>query len=114
MIDAEISQNAYMVDVMQIVDIDVKHDQSELTGQHDATSRRKNRFEGNPNDPRDFHFVTTARQRIADCKTLNEIKRGMNLDTSFLERALTGEQDPWEKLKKNDINGHMYQFLSKI
>jgi hypothetical protein len=114
MIDAEISQNAYMLDVMEIVDIDVRHEQSELTGQHDATSRRKNRFEGNPDDPRDFHFITTARQRITDCKTLNEIKRSRNLDSTFLERILDGTQDPWEKLKANDINGHMFTFLSKI
>lgn len=114
MIDAEISQNAYMLDIMQIVDIDVVHEQSELTGKNDATSQRKYRFEGDPNDPRDFHFITTARQRIADCKTLNQIKSSMNLDTSFLERILEGKQDPWEKLKANDINGHMYQFKTPI
>lgn len=114
MIDAELSQHAYMIDVMQIVDIHVTHAQSELTGQHDSTSQRKNRLEGNPSDPRDFHFITTTRQRIADCKALNEIKRAMNLDTTFLERILTGDQDPWEKLKKNDINGHMYQFETRI
>jgi hypothetical protein len=114
MIDAEISQNAYMIDVMEIVDIEVKHDQSELTGQQDDTSRRKNRFEGNPQDPKDFHYVLTARQRIADCKTLNEVKRSMNLDTSFLERILDGKQDPWEKLKANDVNHHMFHFATPI
>ena len=114
MIDAELSQNAYMLDVMQIVDIDVIHEQSELTGQHDETSQRKTRFEGNPDDPKDFHYLYNSRQRITDCKTLNEIKRTMNLDTTFLERILTGEQDPWEKLKANDINSHMYQFLAPI
>jgi hypothetical protein len=114
MIDAELSQHAYMIDVMQIVDIHVTHAQSELTGHHDSTSQRKNRLEGNPLDPRDFHFASTTRQRIADCKALNEIKRAMQLDTTFLERILTGDQDPWEKLKKNDINGHMYQFETRI
>jgi hypothetical protein len=114
MIDAELSQHAYMIDVMQIVDIHVTHAQSELTGQYDATSQRKHRLEGNPSDPKDFHFITTTRQRIADCKALNEIKRSMNLDTTFLERILTGDQDPWEKLKKNDVNGHMYQFQAPI
>jgi hypothetical protein len=114
MIDAEISQNAYMLDVIEIVDITVTHEQSELTGQHDDTSLRKNRFEGNPDDPRDFHFMQTARQRIEDCKILNEVKRSLSLDTSFLEQILEGKQDPWEKLKKNDVNGHMFQFLAKI
>lgn len=114
MIDAELSQHAYMLDVMQIVDIDVIHEQSELTGQHDETSQRKTRFEGNPDDPKDFHYLHNSRQRVTDCKILNEIKRTMNLDTTFFERILTGEQDPWEKLKANDVNGHMYQFLAPI
>jgi hypothetical protein len=114
MIDAELSQNAYMLDVMEIVDIDVTHEQSELTGQHDDTSKRKTRFEGNPNDPKDFHFIHTVNQRFADCRILNEIKRSLNLDTEFLERVLQGTQDPWEKLKKNDINGHMYQFPTPL
>ncbi len=114
MIDAEVSQNAYMLDVIEIVDIDVKHEQSELTGQHDATSRRKNRFEGNPEDPRDFHFIHTARQRIADCKILNEVKHSLGMDSSFFERILAGTQDPWEKLKANDINQHMFTFLAPI
>ena len=114
MIDAEISQNAYMLDVIKIVAIDVRHHQSELTGKQDETSQRKTRFEGNPQDPKDFHYVYTARQRIADCKTLNEVKRSMNLDTTFLERILAGTQDPWEKLKANDINHHMFQFATPI
>ncbi len=114
MIDAEISQNAYMLDVIEIIDLNVIHEQSELTGQHDATSRRKTRFEGNPEDPRDFHFSTTVRQRMADCKTLNEVKKTLNLDTSFLERILEGKQDPWEKLKANDINQHMFTFVQKL
>lgn len=114
MIDAELSQNAYMLDIMQIIDVSVLHEQSELTGQHDATSKCKNRFEGNLSDPRDFHFSATVRQRIADCKTLNQLKKDMNLDTTFLEAILAGTQDPWQKLKQNDINGHMFQFEHRI
>lgn len=110
MIDAEISQNAYMLDIMQIVDIDVVHEQSELTGQQDSTSQRKSRFEGNPQDPRDFHFRSTVNARLDDCKKLAEHLRSKNIDTTFFENICANKQDPWEKLKQNDVNHLMYQF----
>jgi hypothetical protein len=110
MIDAEISQNAYMLDLIEIVDIDVTHEQSELTGKQDSTSQRKNRFEGNPQDPRDFHFKSTVQARIDDCKKIAEYMRSKNLDTTFFENICNNAQDPWEKLKKNDINHLMFQF----
>jgi len=110
MIDAEISQMAYMLDVIQIVDIDVIHDQSELTGKQDATSQRKNRFEGNPQDPRDFHFRSTVQARIDDCKKIVEYMQSQNLDTTFFENICANKQDPWEKLKQNDVNKLMFQF----
>jgi hypothetical protein len=114
MIDAEISQNAYMLDVMEIVDITVTHEQSELTGQHDDTSKRKTRFEGDTSNPQDFHFAQTVRRRHEDCRVLRDLMQTMNLDTDFFDRIFEGTQDPWEKLKQNDINGHMFHFLVKV
>lgn len=114
MIDAEISQNAYMLDVMEIVDITVAHEQSELTGKHDSTSARKNRFEGNPNDPRDFHYRDIVLKRLNDCKVLSENMKNRNLDVTFYKNIVNNQQDPWEKLKKNDINHHMFTFTQKL
>jgi hypothetical protein len=113
LIDAEISQNAYMLDIMQIVDITVTHEQSELTGKHDETSQRKYRFENNQSDPRDFHFKTTVDTRFADCRALAAHMKSQNLDTTFFENIWTQKQDPWEKLKKNDINHFMHTFETK-
>lgn len=110
MIDAEISQNAYMLDIMQIVDINVTHEQSELTGKQDSTSKNKIRFEGNPADPRDFHHKSVVDTRFADCRALAAHMTSQNLDTTFFENIWTQKQDPWEKLKKNDVNGLMFQF----
>jgi hypothetical protein len=113
LIDAEISQNAYMLDIMQIVDITVTHEQSDLTGKHDETSQRKYRFENDQSDPRDFHFKTTVDTRFADCRALAEHMKCQNLDTTFFENIWTNNQDPWEKLKKNDINYFMHIFEIK-
>lgn len=110
MIDAEISQNAYMLDIMQIVDINVTHAQSELTGKQDSTSQKKIRFEHNPADPRDFHNKAVMDTRFADCRALSAHMAAQNLDTTFFENIWLQKQDPWEKLKKNDVNGLMFQF----
>lgn len=114
MIDAEISQNAYMLDVIEIVPINVTHEQSELTGKQDSTSEKKYRFEGNPNDPRDFHFKQTVRQRINDCKSLAAYMDTLGLDTTFFKNICDHKQDPWEKLKANDINHMMFQFQQEL
>lgn len=110
MIDAEISQNAYILDIMQIVDINVTHEQSELTGQADSTSQRKYRFEGNPLDVRDFHHQTFVQKRMEDCRALSDYMKSLDLDLSFFHNVCANTQDPWEKLKKNDINHLCFQF----
>jgi hypothetical protein len=110
MIDAEISQIAYMLDIIEIVKIDVIHEQSELTGQQDATSQQKYRFEGNQADPRDFHYKSIVEQRIADCHSLSAYMNEKNLDTTFFKNICDNQQDPWEKLKANDVNHMMFQF----
>ena len=114
MIDAEISQNAYMLDIIEIVDINVTHDQSELTGKQDTTSQQKNRFEGRPDDPRDFQFMQTVLTRINDCKILANYMSSLNLDVTFFKNIQDNKQDPWEKLKLNDINQQMYQWSRKV
>jgi hypothetical protein len=114
MIDAEISQNAYMLDIIEIVDIDVIHEQSELTGKQDSTSQRKNRFEGNVNDPKDFHFRNTVLQRIEDCHKLSAYMQNIGLDTTYFKNICNNQQDPWQKLKANDINHMMFQFQQTL
>jgi hypothetical protein len=91
----------------------VTHEQSELTGKHDETSQRKYRFENNQSDPRDFHFKPTSDTRYADCRALAAHMKSLNLDTTFFENIWTKNQDPWEKLKKNDINHFMHTFEIK-
>jgi hypothetical protein len=110
MIDAEISQMSYMLDVIEIVDIDVTHNQVELTQSATDTVQPKHRFEGNPTDPRDFHNPIIQRQRDQDCATLAAYLRGQGVSTDFYRAVLQGTQDPWQRLKANDINHQQYQF----
>jgi hypothetical protein len=115
MIDAELSQIAYMLDIMKIVEIYVTHDRHDLTGNNnDLTFQNKKVFEGNHNDPRDFHHINYGLARIADSNKIAEVLKSQNQDLTFWENVKTGKQDPWEKLKKNDINKQMVQYARPI
>ena len=111
MIDAELSQMAYMLDLMKIIEIYVTHDRHDLTGNNnDLTFKNKKCLEGNPNDPRDFHHVGYGTARMVDSDKIATYMKENGIDTSFWENVKTGKQDPWEKLKKNDINKQMVQY----
>lgn len=114
MIDAELSQIAFCLDLMEVIAVDVTHDQSELTGHDDATSKNKIRFEGNPRNPHDFHNPVVSNQRYQDCDTLSFYMKSRNLDTTWWENVKAGKQYPWEKLIALDINKQMSQFSLKV
>jgi hypothetical protein len=106
MIDAELSQNAYMLDIMQKIPVDVVHDRHDLTGNNlDDTQKKKKTLEGNPADPKDFHNPIQANLRISDCLTIAKYLESLGHDLSFWKNVMAGKQDPWQKLKENDVNG---------
>jgi hypothetical protein len=65
--------------------------------------------EGNPDDPRDFHHHGFNNARINDCARISAYLESKGHDMSFWHRVISGTQDPWEKLKQNDINQQMHQ-----
>ena len=108
--DAEISQIAYLLDIVEIIDVTVTHDRADLTGNNrDTTHQNRVNFEGNPSDPRDFHHIDNNARRMRDCETMAGYIRDQGGNTSFWEGVLAGTQDPWERLKTNDIYGQMVQ-----
>ncbi len=113
MIDAEISQTAFMLDVMQVIDVNVTHNQVELTKDQTDPLKPKLRFEGDPNNPRDFHYLGVVNRRMADCQRLADFMKSINLDTSFWENVKANRQDPWQRLKELDINHHMFGFKAE-
>jgi hypothetical protein len=112
MIDAELSQIAYMVDLIEIVDIYVTHDRADLTGNNkDETDAKRVRYEGNPNNPLDFHNPAFIRQRMTDSDLISDVMKSMDLDTSYWEGVKKGAIDPWQKMKDNDPNGQTKTIL---
>jgi hypothetical protein len=113
MIDAEMSQMAFMLDLMQIVDIDVVHNQVELTKDASDPLKPKMRFEGNPNNPYDFHNPSVTQRRIQDCDIIANYMKSNNLDTTWWDNVKAGTQYPWTRMEALDINNQMRQFELK-
>jgi hypothetical protein len=111
MIDAEVSQVAYLLDLIEIVDIYATHDRADLTGNNkDETDAKRVRYEGNPQHPLDFHNPTFGKQRLDDAERLGKYMKANNIDTAWWESVKAGKQDPWVKLRANDINKQMFQY----
>jgi len=115
MIDAWLSQNAYMLDIWERIDVHVTHDRHDLTGNNnDATFKARTAFEGNPKNPIDFHHPSNIRKRMAECDVLAEYMKSQGISTDWWAAVKSREQDPWEKLKANDVNNQMFQFSMRI
>ena len=115
MTDAWLSQNAYCVNIWERINVHVLHDRADLTGNNlDATYKERELLEGNPSNPRDFHHALMTLHRMQECDKLNEYLESINVDSSFWKNVKDGKQDPWEVLRKNDINKHMRQFQIKM
>ena len=111
LIDAEVSQLAYFLDIMKIIPVWVTHDRPDLTGkQADDTAKQKRYFEGNPSDPRDFHHYTFTQGRQQDLDRLVAYMKQQGLDLTFYNNVLAGTQNPWQRMRENDPNGQTGQF----
>jgi hypothetical protein len=114
MTDAWLSQIAYCINVWERIDVNVLHDRADLTGNNkDDTYKKRELLEGNPNNSRDFHNPNVTMLRMKECDTLNDYLKTQNLDNSWWLQVKAGKQDPWEKLKENDVNSQMRQFQLK-
>jgi hypothetical protein len=112
--DAWLSQQAYLLDAWQRIPVHVLHDRHDLTGNnYDTTFTERAMLEGKPDDPMDFHSEGQMLLRHTDAaKLATYLRDELGKDISYFERIFAGEQDPWEKLIANDVNGHMVQFAN--
>lgn len=111
--DGWVSQQAYMLDIYERIDVSVLHDRYDLTGNNlDETYRNRPMLEGKPDDPRDFHSTQMLDLRHRDAAKLAMHLRSIGESTVFFENVFKGTQDPWEKLARNDVNKLMVQFAN--
>ena len=106
--DAYISQIAWMLDIMVRIPVRVEHNRFDLTGNNnDSTFQNRTIFEGNPNDPRDFNYITQRDNRVQDAYKLCKYLEDQGYDMSYWKNIVAGKQDPWEKMLASDVNNHM-------
>lgn len=111
--DAWLSQVAYKLDIWERIPVHVTHDRHDLTGNNaDDTFKARNmgELEGNPNNPKDFHNPRWVTLRIEETEKLSQWMQTQGLSTAWWESIKAGTQDPWVKLKANDVNDQMKQF----
>jgi hypothetical protein len=109
--DGWVSQQAYMLDIYQRIDVDVLHDRFDLTGNNgDDIFANRPMLEGNPSHPMDFHSKEMLDLRHLDCAKLATYMRRKGMSTTYFENIFKGTQDPWQRLRENDINSQMVQF----
>ena len=113
--DAWLSQQAYVLDVFERVPVNVVHERYDLTGDNqDATFNNRPMLEGNPKDPRDFLYMDVIELRYNDCRKIAAYMESIGMSTAFFKDVLRGTQDPWEKLKINDVNHQQSQWSMEI
>lgn len=112
LIDTEVSQLAYLLDLMKIIEVDVTHDRHDLTGNNKDETATKNKpvFEGNPNNPQDFHHPTFAHYRTIDAERLSDYMKSRGISTEWWEGVKAGKWGAWDKMKENDPNGQTMNF----
>jgi hypothetical protein len=110
--DAWLSQQAFMLDIMERIPVEVLHDRHDLTGNNnDETFKNRPMLEGNPVNPADFHNQSQIIKRIQDCnKIADYLEKECSVDMSFYRNIMKEKQDPWVKLKEYDVNKQMIQF----
>jgi len=97
--DSYVSQVAYILDIMQNIDVRVTHDRFDITGNNnDETYANRPMLEGNINDPRDFNHATWRQRRYADAERLSELMATQGQDISWWQRVKAGQQDPWQRM----------------
>jgi hypothetical protein len=112
--DAWLSQQAYCLDIMERIEVYVTHDRHDLTGNnHDETFKNRPMYEGNPSNAKDFHHIDWVIKRMDECQRISEYMKKSGLDTTWWDNVKAKTQDPWEKLRENDINKQMVQFQVK-
>jgi hypothetical protein len=111
MTDAWLSQIAYQLDIWERIEVYVTHDRADLTGNNkDDTYQQRELLEGNPNNPRDFHHPSYIQLRSKETELLSLYMEKQGLDITWWKNIKAGTQDPWQRLKENDVNSQMSHF----
>jgi hypothetical protein len=106
--DAYVSQLAYYLDIFERIDIHCDHNRFDITGiNNDATYQQRRIMEGDPSQPGDLNHPDMVKTRTDDLAKLATWMQDQGIDLTFFVNAWQGQQDPWVKMRANDINNQV-------
>lgn len=106
--DGWVSEIAYLLDILKFIDVKVKHDRFDLTGNNnDDTFKERNLRSGNPDSPEDINYYMWVSRRHQEADKIAWFLQSTGKYMGFWKNVTLGTQDPWIKLRENDINNQM-------
>jgi glycosyltransferase involved in cell wall biosynthesis len=99
--DAWVSEIAYMLDIMQKVDINVFHDRADITGNNDDDTFKERIYkEGNPDQEGDLHHQKMVNSRFADASKLSWFLEKIGQPSLHWKKIIKKEIKPFIKLEE--------------
>lgn len=106
--DAWMSQIAWMLDIVKRIDVKVRHDRYDLTGNNlDSTFKNRKIFEGNVSDPRDFNYINNRITRFKEAQKLAAHLKSKGVELEHWNSVLAQKADPWTKMLAADVNNQV-------
>jgi hypothetical protein len=111
--DAWLSQIAWLLDIVVRIDVNVEHERFDLSGKNnDDTFKRRQIFEGDPSNPRDFNYITHRQARLEETIKLAEYLKQQGHELTHWQGIQNKTNGPWDKMMAADVNGHLKQYQS--
>jgi hypothetical protein len=97
--DAWVSEIAYMLDIMETIDVNVIHDRADITGNNnDSVFQERVYKEGSPDKIGDLHHIDMWNKRCADASKLAWYLEKINQPSLHWKRIVKKEVEPLVKL----------------
>jgi hypothetical protein len=97
--DAWISEIAYLLNIMEDIDIEAIHDRADITGNNnDSVFQERVYKEGSPDTPGDLHHKDMVQRRFADASKLAWYLERIGQTSVHWQKIVRKEIEPFTKL----------------
>ena len=99
--DAWISEIAYLLNIMEDIDIEVTHDRADITGNNnDSVFQERVYKEGSPDTPGDLHHKDMVQRRFADASKLAWYLERLGQSSLHWKKIVRKEIEPFTLLQE--------------
>jgi hypothetical protein len=99
--DAWLSEIAYLLDIMEDIDIEITHDRADITGNNnDSVFQERVYKEGSPDTPGDLHHKDMVQRRFADASKLAWYLERLGQSSLHWKKIVRKEIEPFTLLQE--------------